>query len=485
MRDNKSSQTEHTLLQYRQPGRREPLDLVIGLDFGTSASKVVVQAPERKDILPVAVDFQQHSHSSMSILAPTKLVVHSNGRCTLPRKGDDSSDQASVIGDIKVDLFDRSRPLQSSRGPAHYNIDPESAAVAYMALLFRQARRWLLEFRSDVFRQHSKLNWSVNLGVPSPTTAAGKLQPEASQENERFGRVGKAAWMLSVVEGDITIEKAERELTYLNVECPHYWDDDPDGFVCDFGIVPEVVAAAIGYAQSDQRRDGVHIVVDVGAATVDVCSFRLNSAHDTDRYNLLTSDVKQLGTIRLHQSRIEAIGELHARLAQRLRDDHDPLVPIADELEKYLPSRDDLDDAVRRSISELSDDCQRVLGRVVYDLKVNRVPRQDPLWQRGNHLSVLLTGGGAAMTFYKDAIEALNEWLTGSYLENDGIRVTHVPIPNSLGRDDDERRRLAVAWGLSHRILDIGEVTPADCIPNIDPPKFVDRTDAFVSKDQV
>ena len=36
---------EH-LLQYSHPGQTGECELVIGLDFGTSASKVIIQAPQ-------------------------------------------------------------------------------------------------------------------------------------------------------------------------------------------------------------------------------------------------------------------------------------------------------------------------------------------------------------------------------------------------------------------------------------------------------
>ena len=78
--------------------------------------------------------------------------------------------------------------------------------------------------------------------------------------------------MLSVLEEQITVGKAADELRYLD-EAPGYWDDDD--LACDFDVLPEVAAATAGYALSTLRQEGVHLMVDVGASTVDVCGFLL------------------------------------------------------------------------------------------------------------------------------------------------------------------------------------------------------------------
>jgi len=48
-----------------------------------------------------------------------------------------------------------------------------------------------------------------------------------------------------------------------------------------------------------------------------------------------------------------------------------------------------------------------------------------------------------------------------------------------------EQRRLAVAWGLSHRALDVGEIIPADRIPDVPPPRIREWRDRFVGKEVV
>jgi len=309
------------VLQYKQPGMSGECDLVVGLDFGTSTSKVVVQAPDLPGGQAYAVDFGDFAHSSMAYLLPARVWVTPNGTCTLPRKDakreDAKREGAKWVNGIKLELFDHDdhdEHLKSACGPKQQGLQPEAVAVAYLALLLRYARKWFLKTKRDVIGHFQTLKWSVNLGVPSRCV-------EDNEENRRFRRVGRAAWMLSVLEENITIGKAQRELLYLS-EAPEYWDRDDDDLTCDFDLIPEIAAGADGYARSPHRLDGVHLMIDVGASTVDVCGFLLHQRAGDHRYSLLTAEVQKLGTIRLYHERIRGMEGVHKRHAQGLRDRH-------------------------------------------------------------------------------------------------------------------------------------------------------------------
>jgi hypothetical protein len=457
------------LLQYSKPGESGECELVVGLDFGTSASKVVVQAPELAGGQAYAIDFGDVAHSSMAYLLPTRLWVTSKGTCSLAPGGG-----ARLVNDIKLELFadGEQLDLHSTHGPTRQRLHPEAAAVAYLALLLRHTRKWFLETKRDVIGHFQSLKWALNLGVPSPCI-------EDNTENLRFRRVGKAAWMLSVQEDHITIGKAEDELRYL-VEAPEYWERDDDGTTCDFDIIPEIAAGAVGYALSPLRREGVHLMVDVGASTVDVCSFLLDR-RESDRYSLLTADVQQLGTIRLHHERIRAIQRLHEGQAQYLRDKHDPLTPISEDIEPYLLSRSQIVSGVQVAEKDLRRRLHFMLQRIVTDLKTRRAPNE-AIWR--GRLPVLLIGGGTKLPFFSSLAEELGEWMK-SYAGNEGAVAVPLPVPNTLKSETAEYHRLAVAWGLSHRAPDVGDIIPADRIADLEPHRKRTWEDAFITKDQV
>ncbi len=466
-----SSILDEHLLQYVDPGQSGECELIIGLDFGTSASKVVIQAPELPGRPSFAVDFGELSHRSARYLLPTILWVAPNGTSQLSRL-----DIARSVKDIKLELLSGDEYLNSNLGPSRQGLNPEATAVAYLALLLRYTREWFLKTKRDVLKDFGKLNWSVNLGVPSPCI-------EENPENLRFQRVGKAAWMLSVLENQITLGKAQDELRYL-IEAPEYWDRDDDGIACDLQIIPEIAAGAVGYALSTLRREGLHVMVDIGASTVDVCSFILHEREGNDRYSLLTTDVQLLGTIRLHHERILALMRIHEKQAENLRDKHDPLAPIAQDISPYLVSHEQLVSAARQAEDQLKERLQTVLRRVIWNAKMHRDPNS-PVFRRNGRLPVLLIGGGSELPFFHSAVNELDGWLR-THTGNDGIVLpTEDPLLDTLTGNTAKYHRIAVAWGLSHRALDIGDITPADRIADIEPPRRKNWEDRFVGQEQV
>jgi hypothetical protein len=94
-----------------------------------------------------------------------------------------------------------------------------------------------------------------------------------------------------------------------------------------------------------------------------------------------------------------------------------------------------------------------------------------------------LIGGGAESPFFRSLVEELGEWLA-SHVGNKGVALPPLELPSTVSTTRSEQHRLAVAWGLSHQEYNIGEIIPADRIPDIPPPPCRTWEDRFVSKDQ-
>lgn len=460
---------DNYVLQYTKPGKEGECELIIGFDFGTSATKMVIQAPDLPGNPSFAVDFDELAHESMLFLLPTVIGVTEEGSCTLGSKNG-----GNLINDIKIELLSKSDDMSSRRGPTRQKLSPEAVAVTYSALLLRYARAWFLQEKQDLVGHFSNFRWSLNLGVPSPSI-------EQNAENARFRRVGKAGWMLSLLPKEkISITRALSELEH--VETPDYWDEE-DTTVCDFDIIPEIAGGAVGYARSENRREGLHIMVDVGASTVDLCSFNLHEAEGDDRYSLLTADVQLLGTLRLHLYRIRALSETIQKQTEHLRDSHDPLTPLATDLASYLIPESTFTESLRGAEIRLRKELQLRLRKVIMDLKYKRDPNSQ-IWREGR-LPIIMIGGGSKLDFFKDAIEGLDDWVRENICK-DGFRFIALDVPESFQTKTSDFHRLSVAWGLSHRAIEVGEVTPADQIGDIDiSSEKVDWADRYVSKDQV
>jgi len=460
---------DSNILQYIHPGDEGECELNIGFDFGTSATKVVIQVQGIPGEPSYAVDFKEFGHRSMGSLLPTVIGVAEDGRCTLGKKKG-----FNLVTDIKIELLSKGDDMSSSHGPRRQQLDPEAVAVAYSALLLRYARAWFLEEKQDLIGHFSEIKWKLNLGVPSPSI-------EQNDENARFRRVGKAGWMLSLLPKEkISISRSLSELK--QVEDPEYWDDE-DTTLCDFDIIPEIAGGAVGYARAEIRRSGTHIMVDIGASTVDICSFNLFKERGDDHYSLLTADVQLLGTLRLHLYRITALEDAIQQQTEELRDNHDPLTPLATDFEPYMVEDSTFINHLQGADLRLKTQLQRALRKVILDLKYKRDPLSQ-IWD-DNRLPIILIGGGSKLDFFRHAIEELEDWVRETVCKK-GYRFISIEVPESFKTKTSDFHRLSVAWGLSHDKIEVGEITPADQIGDLDVSgERIDWESGYVSKDQV
>jgi hypothetical protein len=89
-------------------------------------------------------------------------------------------------------------------------------------------------------------------------------------------------------------------------------------------------------------------------------------------------------------------------------------------------------------------------------------------------------------TFHRRTLGELDLWLR-EHARNDGTRLLDLPIPSNidLPAPIPDFDRLAVAWGLSYPLTEIGEILPPSAIEDILPPKQRDLSGKFVSKELV
>ena len=462
------------LLGYDHPGINGECELVIGLDFGTSSSKVVIQAPDLPGSPSYAVDFGSAAHHLMPYLLPTRVWIDERGTASLHK-----IKEAKEVHSIKTGLFLHGAGFNHESDSIGKMFSAEEVAVTYLALLLRYCRKWFLETKAELLSGYESFFWSVNLGVPSPCV-------EDNEENRVFRRVGKAAWRVSLVdEKDITVIKAYEELKkqkelQLNGQVEELDTD------CEFEIIPEIVAGAVGYAMSDLRRNGIHTMIDVGASTVDACSFCLNAPEGMNRYSLYIADVKPLGPSTLPFNRMEQLKGVVDQHFQKLISQYDPLVPMDEEFMPLHIPDEDYEKADDATVKDLKYHFLWTVRKVIWQTKMRRDP-ENMVWKKGQRLPIIVIGGGSNHYLYREWIEFLNEWALNT-IYNAGIQYLETPIPDTLTSKEYKKlaaQYLVVPWGLSHRSLDIGELIPADQIPDVTPKERPDWRSRFISKDQV
>ena len=450
-------------------GSSNPLDIVVGVDFGTSSTKVVVRAPLYTGNPAFAVPFGGLAHKSLEYLLPTRLFVDKDGLCSI-----NSMPGASTLTDIKLGLMQAPlRSIEPASGPS-CDAPAITVATAYLALVLRYARCWFISNKRAIFGEFL-LNWSWNLGLPAAIDDDPKLR-------EAFNTSGKAAWLVSRRTGPITIAATQDAIN--DIECSRY------EFDCAFDLIPEVIAEVTGYARSRFRNEGLHLLVDIGASTLDVCSFDLHTnLQGDDHFSILTADVDLLGAIQLHWARIAGAEEAVIAHAATLLDESDPGSVIPDNITDYVPPGQEADQEIYDKLVTAEKafewECEKRLRRSIGDLRIRRAPHS-PCWSRT--LPVFICGGAKDIQTYMKVVSDVHKWLPTYVAEpSNGIRQIDLPKPETLDAeiDDESYHRLAVAWGLSHESFNFDGYTRPEDIDDVPPPDHNNWEVNYIDKDVV
>ena len=246
--------------------------LIVGLDFGTSGTKVVVRDPMRRGDKPIAIDFGTPEELGFnrfvipSTVAVVDEVLHFGAEAEYK-----AASTQHVFRSLKRDFLRVSRPgldpVRHSGDATLEAMDDEGLAseflvTVYLADVLRRTWRVLAERRED-FAQTRAV---INLDVPIASLNRRGAGPT-------FLRMLRVARRLSTtMEPGATAAdlgqrwiQARRRLPAPAPESERLED-----------LVPEAVAAigGLGEAASYARQGTNWVVVDVGAGTTDIGFFR-------------------------------------------------------------------------------------------------------------------------------------------------------------------------------------------------------------------
>lgn len=479
-----------------QNARREdpPLDVTIGVDFGTATTKVVVRTYYEPEQPGFAVDFKQLAHASSPYLASTSLWISEDLSLALTH-----SKNASLLTDFKYALMQPTKKRLLARGGWADGkcFDAAIVSAAYLALVLRHSRQWFLDEHCRSFGGRS-IRWNVSLGLPSTNYDNDSLC-------DQYLNVCGAAWLLSLHANPYKLTNSDQKIASVSdLEGRLSRVDESNKPMVEFtgdeeasntviGLLPEVVAEVAGYANSFRRRNGLHLLIDIGASTVDICSFILHERDGADRYEILTAEVEPLGTSRAHDDRMRVVRTFNIVFPRELekKQSYDAALPLPDGPDDYLPTPQELENCLtltRRWFLKIDDrtskECRKVIQKVVDCTRLDRDPRSKH-WKTG--LPLFVAGGGQGLAIYRKAIDECSKWLRTHLDPCLGFDEISPPEPRELhgAFGSDFFPRLSVAWGLTFPIDDIGNIGRPSEIDNIPPREKLDRTEGAITKDQV
>lgn len=424
--------------QFYGTERADTLDLIIGLDFGTAFTKVVIGESRAR----YAVPFDERVETPNPYLLPGVLTADAGGEFHIGEVPGGSE----CYSDLKISLLKHDRTEERC-----------ALIVAYLALVLRHVRAWFLRNLRDVYGR-SRINWLINVGLPSDPWHDQQLE-------DLYKRIAWGAWELSVTPGRVTLDAAK--IAYKSY---------PNGIASDgslrspeqIEIIPEFIAQVASYVKSARREEDLHLLVDIGAGTVDVTTFNVHSDDGDDVYPIFAARVLPLGTHFL-------LNEILVSSERAIEwDDSQPFPSAGVIVERLRLDKE-------RVISTMQSMTHRfvsAVGKVLARTKKRRY-RGSPHWMEG--IPVFICGGGANIPFYRNALGRLNK--PTEY----PMRLIQMERPDILkapGLNAKDFHRLSVAYGLSFDAFDIGRIRPIDDTPDDDPPPAgPSYTDAYVSKD--
>jgi len=437
---------------------KDDQEIIIGFDLGTSCSKVIVRDPQRN--IAYAVDFGENGHRQNTLLLPTQIYLNKNNTISL-RKGD------RRFSDIKLSLIDNPYDVILDDTT---NID---IAIAYIGSAFRIIRAWFYDSLGDIYKNNNII-WQVNIGMPARDYSDPKLVNllkyatllgwEASQHNTDIS----IDLIHSLIDTMPEISKIPSDKLSIH---PDY-----------VAVIPEIIAAIVGYAKSRMRKDGMYFLMDVGASTVDVSMFNLFLNNNKEQiYSILWADIGRYGVLTHFKKQLkslpaEAKDIIDSKL--QIKDYIDPIPNISEFLpEKYYHYISNVD---KESLTKL----RILLSGVITKVKREQNPLS-PEWNDG--VPIFITGGGHEIEYYRNAI--MHKFINLGSMNISRPHFVDIPLPDDLKMDNQAPsiiKRFSSAYGLSYREPDIGEIRDAGSIEAISKIEFVaDYSDRYFSKEMM
>ena len=418
----------------------ERREVVLGLDFGTSCVKVVIgdSALGKSFAVPFC-----KAEGVGRFLLPSRLCE--TGKSFSLDSG------THVYRDLKLSL------LADSENPTL-----QLRVVAFLALVIRRARGWLLLEHASIY-QRTEMVWKLAIGLPA-------AQHHQTPLSTLFEHLGRAAWTVADSASDVT----ELAIRQILAEGARLGAEDQD---LEVSVVPEIAAQIYGFVASnsfDKKAANIYLMADVGAGTVDSSLFRVKPGKGGRwDFEFYTSVVEPNGVSNLHRHRVNWWSDELAKV-------NAPKNLVADLNESKLNT--DLQISSPETFYEYFDGVQvsfqapgETPDAVFFDQRVLTQVQGKTLWRtwKDNLLSrrdlenipFFMCGGGTRMRYYQ-ALEERTASMPGySWLK---AECWVMGVPDDLQADglpEEEYDRLSVAYGLSR--LEVGKIVKAMARPKL------------------
>jgi hypothetical protein len=373
-------------------GSELPIDIVIGLDYGTRFTKVAVGAGRERRV------WQDESGKR---LIPSVVHVAVDGSVTsYPDRPPTGAEKIEYLKMLLVESSDNVfRSVRSRVNGKPIKDATRPLAAAFLSGLLRHVRASVLRNNPNLARR--RVNWFLNIGVPVEHCDS---YPRA------FKEVAAVAfdWTTSAAPSKMTVE----DLCKLYYRTASSLDVDSS----PASVVPELTASLHEFIRDPNRADDLYGVFDIGGGTIDGAIFRINRSGIGQPLRIHAARVDHAGSMALSRTMVAEIFSKMSHYIEGPLLGHEYAPNIVIPLGEPIAFRNNL--SVREEIQNLVASLIGKARRQLYGQMFS--PRVDATERDTRPLRVFLAGGGASSAWYKTAIEQtfadrnLHQWgLTG------------------------------------------------------------------------
>jgi hypothetical protein len=436
-----------------------PRPLVMGIDFGTSCTKVVISDRNLKQAF--AVPFMDEL-GILSYLLPTSLQEN-QFVYSLDGAGESWND-------LKLSLMANQQDSVII-----------SRVVAYLALVIRYSRAWFFNNYSNQY-SNSDLLWSIAIGQPADHALS-------FESKELFSHIGNLAWILSLSSESFTAQNILNRWELFKLK-----EIKVEDFDCL--IIPELAAQIHGFVNSDNfdpKKPNIFLMIDIGAGTLDLSIFSVRILDSGfKKFNLFMNSVQPHGVANFHRHRVNwwqqelRQNELGVVAVQQLQS-----IKMPTEFQGFYPDSfleyvsqvdvDFLNGALNPDLEFDKTIERQVNGCLLKSIKPDSFAGRILAEKDFNGMEYFLCGGGSRHSQFKGIHKLLQQPQGWNWLK---LKPRVLTVPSSIileGVQNEDYDRLSVAYGLS--LLDFDEVTQVEKMHSIRDDQISNWNVNYVDKD--
>lgn len=432
----------------------QPKKLInVGIDFGTSGSKVIFRDVIGKKAWLCSFDHRMKDYPDFVL--PSSVRIHEGklyfgGTAEKLRKGIGIRSfkicMACSVGQIdKRDCKFRFHPLFHPEpgqfvlpvdGGESIDVSPCEIGSLYLAYLIRH----VMEKIRTIFEDR-ELNITLNMSVPVDFLEEGKTR------SVFMAALFIATQMVNVVDDGCLIKDVHEAYKKASLRT---MPSEEEGYAF---VQPETIVAVFSYVLSPLSEAGLYGIVDVGAGTSDVSFFRL-SKHVTDKLAIYNARTHTIGANDIDFSIFEWLTERKAvsdGISDREKSD---MVQRLRLLKQRIQERGPQEIRTKQGIYELSltefEKLSSSVAKGIFDKYRNTwsgAYQKEKGQSRWETYKLFLIGGGVRISAIRKEISSRPH---DQLVKN--VEVLELSPPSDLenvGQLDGNYHLLAIAYGLS------------------------------------